>query len=51
MLGNPTMKIKKGYESDQVIGSDKYKGILEGEPMKRGFIDLHKKAKQKRPVQ
>lgn len=30
MFGNPTMKIKKGYQVDQVIGPDKFKGILEG---------------------
>ena len=37
------MKIKKGYISDKVIGMDKYKGILENSPIKKGFIDVHKR--------
>ena len=50
MMGDPKMKIKKGYYSDQVIGPDKFKDILEGSPNKKGFIDVHKKNKQKRPI-
>lgn len=33
-----------------MIGPDKYKDILEGSPNKKGFIDVHKKSKQRRPV-
>ena len=50
MFGNPEMKIKKGYYSDAVIGPDKFKDILEGQPAKKGFIDVNKKTKEKRPV-
>lgn len=50
MFGHHEIKVKKGYYSDAVIGPDKYKDILQGDPAKKGFIDVHKKTKEKRPV-
>ncbi len=51
MLGNSHMKIKKGYISDKVTDLDKFTNILEGSPVKKGIVDLHKTSKQKRPIQ
>jgi hypothetical protein len=50
MLGNSHMKIKKGYISDKVTDLDKFTNILEGSPVKKGIVDLHKTSKQKRPI-
>lgn len=45
------MKTKKGYCSDKATNLDKFTSILEGEPIKKGIIDVNKKLKQKRPVE
>lgn len=50
-MGDPYIKTKKGYCSDKVTNLDKFTSILEGEPIKKGIIDINKKSKQKRPVQ
>lgn len=50
MLGDPFMKIKKGYGSDKATGVDRFKDIREGSPVKKGIVDVHKKSKSKRPV-
>lgn len=49
-MGDPFIKTKKGYCSDKATNLDKFTSILEGEPIKKGIIDIHKKSKQKRPV-
>ena len=47
MLGDPFMRIKKGYITDKVIGVDRFKDIREGSPNKKGLVDYHKKSKTK----
>lgn len=51
MLGDPFMRIKKGYITDKVIGADRFKDIREGSPNKKGLVDFHKKTKTKRHVE
>lgn len=50
-MGDSNIKTKKGYCSDKVTNLDKFTSILDGEPIKKGFIDVNKKSKQKRPVE
>ena len=50
-MGDPFMKVKKGYCADKVTNLDKFSNILEGSPTKKGLIDVHKKSNQKRPVE
>jgi hypothetical protein len=50
-MGDPFMRVKKGYCSDKVANLDKFTNILEGSPTKKGLIDVHKRSKQKRPVE
>ncbi len=49
-MGDPFMRVKKGYCSDTVTNLDKFTNILQGSPNKKGIIDVHKKSKQKRPI-
>jgi hypothetical protein len=49
-LGDSHIKIKKGYCAEKTIGPDKYNNILEGNPVKKGIIDINKKTREKRPV-
>lgn len=51
MMGDPFIRIKKGYFSDKATGIDRFKDIREGSPVKKGIIDVHKKTKTKRPVE
>ena len=51
MMGDPVIRIKKGYISDKATGVDRFKDIREGSPTKKGIIDVHKKSKSKRPVE
>lgn len=51
MLGDPVIKIKKGYITDKTAGVDRFKDIREGSPVKKGIIDIHKKDKKKRQVE
>lgn len=51
MMGDSYIKVKKGYCSDKATNLDKYTNILEGSPTKKGIIDVHKKSKQKRPIE
>ena len=50
LLGDPVVSIKKGYAFDKAYGADRFKDIREGEAVKKGIIDLHKKSREKRPV-
>ena len=49
-MGDPNMKIKKGYFAEKSYGADRFKDIREGEPKKLGFVDVSKRTKEKRPV-
>ena len=49
-MGDPTMRIKKGYFSDKAYCADRFKDIREGDPKKKGFVDVSKRNKEKRPV-
>jgi hypothetical protein len=39
------IKVKKGYCSDVSYGVDRFKDIREGQAVKKGIIDVHKKNK------
>lgn len=45
LIGDATMKIKKGYNSPTTYGVDRYTDIREGEAVKKGIIDQDKKTK------
>lgn len=51
LLGEPTIKVKKGYAGDVAYGVDRFKDIREGEASKKGIIDVHKKTKEKRHIE
>ena len=50
-MGDSVIKIKKGYSHEASYGVDRFKDIREGPAMKKGIIDIHKKTKEKRPVE
>lgn len=51
MMGDPVMRVKKGYTLEKAYGADRFKDIREGSPLKKGIIDVHKKDKTKRQVE
>lgn len=50
-MGDPVIKIKKSYGHEASYGVDRFQDIREGPAMKKGIIDVHKKTKEKRPVE
>ncbi len=50
-MGDSVVKIKKGYSHENSYGIDRFQDIREGPAQKKGIIDVHKKTKEKRPIE